>query len=213
MLKQLIEAGDVDAIDTLLAAQPALANEPIHWHLNQDNRSDPLHYIADCVSNGWLSNGREGELTASLLAHGAAIDGNDGRESPLIAAASLGSEKMARVLIEAGADLELTSIFDANALHWAAWMGLAETVQLLIDHGAALETKCTEFGATPLFWAVHGFGPNGPKEKRNQVGAAKALFQAGATVQTMNKEGTTALEMAKRATSPSMTQLLRACLD
>ena len=122
-LRRLIEQGDVEGVRRALERDSTLANRTIRWHLNQDNGSDPLHYVSDCLSQGWLTNGREGELAELLLAHGAAIDGNDGSESPLIAAASLSADKVATVLIKAGAALESTSIYQARALHWAAWVG------------------------------------------------------------------------------------------
>jgi hypothetical protein len=79
--RRLIEQGNVEGVRRALERDPTLANRTIRWHLNQDNETDPLHYVSDCVSQGWLTNGRESELAELLLAHGAAIDGNEGRES------------------------------------------------------------------------------------------------------------------------------------
>ena len=205
--RRLIEQGDVEGVRRALELDPAFANRTVRWHLNQDNESDPLHYVSDSVFNGWLTNGREGELAEVLLAHGAAIDGNQGRESPLIGAASLGAEKVSTVLIDAGADLEATSIYQARALHWAAWVGASRTVEQLVARGVEMEVKDSEFGATPLFWAVHGYGPNGP-DKKDQVGAARILLAAGANVRTSNKEGCSALEMAETCTNRDMYELL-----
>jgi ankyrin repeat protein len=207
--RRLIEHGDVNGSRSALAVDPGLANRTIHWHLNQDNESDPLHFVSDCVGNGWLTNGAEGEIAELLLAFGAEINGSAGRESPLIASASLGAERVSKVLIEAGAELETTSIFGAHALHWAAWMGSPVTVKLLIAHGAQIETKDSEFSATPLFWAVHGYGPHGPEKKKDQVGAAMMLIEAGATARTLNKQGLSALELAKSCNSKDMYELLK----
>lgn len=206
--RRLIEQGDVEGVQRALERDPSLANRTIRWHLNQDNESDPLHYISDCFSHKWLTNGREGELAKLLLAHGAAIDGSQGRESPLIGAASLGAEKVSTVLIEAGADLEAAAVYQARALHWAAWVGSSLTVQLLVSRGVAMEVKDSEFSATPLFWAVHGYGPNGP-EKKDQVGAARILLAAGANARTFNKEECSALAMAETCKSRDMYELLK----
>jgi hypothetical protein len=62
--RRLIEQGDVEGVRRTLARDATLANRPIRWHLNQDNEADPLHYVSDCVSQGWLTNGREGEAPA-----------------------------------------------------------------------------------------------------------------------------------------------------
>ena len=205
----LIERAEVDNLRRALMSEPTLAKRPIHWFLNQQNASDPLHFVSDCVGQGWLTNGKEGEIAEVLIAHGAAIDGTEGRESPLIAAASLGAEQVCKVLIEAGCQLEATSLFGSRALHWAAWMGLSSTVNLLIAHGASIEARCSEFGATPLFWAVHGYGPNGPKQKRDQVGAVRILLKAGARSDTSNKEGVSALNQSHRCERDDMLNLLR----
>lgn len=205
----LIQKGDVERVRDALKRDPGLANRPIRWCLDQENLTDPLHYVSDCVAQGWLTNGREGEMAELLLAFGAAINGSERRETPLIGAASLGAERVSEVLIEAGAELEATSIFGSRALHWAAWMGAPATVRQLIDHGAEIEAKCSEFGATPLFWAVHGYGPEGPKEKKDQVGAARVLIQAGAKVDTTNKFGVSALAQSKQGASNEMYELLR----
>ena len=112
------------------------------------------------------------------------------------------------MLIDAGANLEATSIYNARALHWASWVGMSKTVEQLISRGAALEEKDSEFGATPLFWAVHGYGPDGPA-KLDQVGAARILLAAGANARTSNKQGRTALEMAEACANRDMYELLK----
>ena len=207
-LRLAIEQGDARAVESALRSNSGLANQAIHWYLNQPNESDPLHYVCDCVGNGWLSNGNDGEIAKLLISHGARIEGGGGRESPLIAAASLGAPRVARVLIDAGANLEATGLFGARALHWAAWTGVPATVDMLIERGAALEKRCTEFGATPLFWAVHGYGPQGPAEKQGQVAAARALIEAGAAIATKNKSGESAIEMSQRYARQDMYDLL-----
>ena len=206
--RQLIERGNVDGVRGGLEADLELANRTIRWFLNQENESDPLHYVSDCVGNGWLTNGNERAIAELLLEYGAAINGTDGRESPLIASASLGALSVSRVLVEAGANLEATSIFGARALHWAAWIGTPSTVELLISHGAEIEARCSEFGSTPLFWAVDGYGPNGPKEKKDQIGAARMLIEAGAMVVTTNKSGLSAIELSKQCKNRDMYELL-----
>ncbi len=204
----LIEAGDLQGLKQALVAEPELANRSVVWFLNQTNESDPLHYVCDCVFNGFIDDTRACELAALLLEHGALIEGTQGRESPLIAAASLGAEAVAKHLIDAGADLEARAVFGAGPLHWAAGMGLPATVELLIQRGAELEARSTEFNATPLFWAVFGASPHGPQNTRDPLGAAKVLIDAGANIDTRNKEGMSAIECSQLADSSAMHQLL-----
>ena len=211
-LRLAIENGDEPAVEAILQSDSGATNRPISWLMNQANVSDPLHYVSDCCFNGSLTNGSEAAIARLLLKHGARVDGNDGRESPLIGAASLGVSSVAEILIGAGADVRLTSVFGANALHWAAYVGLPETVALLLANGAEIETRCTEFAATPLFWAVQGFSRHGPKRKRDQLGAARVLIDAGACADTCNKLGTSLLERAGESDSPKMRDLIQARL-
>ncbi len=208
LFRQSIEAGDLPALKGALAADPSLANRSIKWFLNQENQSDPLHYVCDCVFNDLLDDARAAEVATLLLEHGALVEGTEGRESPLIAATSLGAERVAKVLVDHGANIEATAVFGARPLHWAASVGLPSTVERLIQRGAELEARCTAFGATPLYWAAHGFGPHGPSKKRDPLGSAKVLIDAGARVDTTNRHGTSALQCSSNADSDEMYELL-----
>lgn len=204
----LIESGHVQELRCALASNSDLANQTITWFLNQENESDPLHYVCDCVFNEWLSENLAVEIAALLLEHGALVDGSDKRESPLIGATSLGVGSVAALLVESGANIEATSVFGARPLHWAASIGLPETVAILIQRGAEIEAKCTKYGATPLYWAAQAMGPHGPSKRKDPVGAAKVLIAAGADVHAMNKEGMSALECSRGAESKELYTLL-----
>jgi ankyrin repeat protein len=206
--RRLIEDGDLQGLKGALASDPELANQSVAWFLNQKNESDPLHYVCDCVFNDWLDDARASEIATLLLACGALIEATEGRESPLIAATSLGAEAVGKLLIDSGANIEATAVFGARPLHWAASMGLPSTVEQLIQQGAELEAKCTEFGGTLLYWAAFGFGPHGPNKKRDPVGSARVLIDAGASVDTTNRQGVSALECARQADSNEMYELL-----
>ncbi len=104
----MIEAGNLQWLQAAPASDPDLANKSISWFLNQKNESDPLHYISDCVFNDILDDARAAEIAALLIENGALIEGKEGRESPLIAATSLGTERVAKLLIDSGASLEAT---------------------------------------------------------------------------------------------------------
>ena len=204
----LLEAGDLQGLKSALASDPEMANQSVEWFLNQANESDPLHYVCDCVFYDCLDDAQAAEVAALLLEYGALMEGGKGRESPLIAATSLGAEAVAKLLIESGANVEAPAVFGARPLHWAASIGLPSTVALLIQHGAELEAKCAEFGATPLYWAAFGCGPNGPHKKRDPLGAAKVLIDAGASVDTTNNQGMSALTCSQQADSNAMYDLL-----
>jgi len=67
--------------------------------------------------------------------------------TPLITAATFNKPKVAKALIEAGADLSLKNNSGSTALHSAAFFGRIEIVQLLIDANADKSSK-NNFGAT-----------------------------------------------------------------
>lgn len=206
--RQNIEKGDIVELEIFLQEYPEYTNRKIKWELNQENQSDPLHYVSDCVFNGWLTKGNEAKITKLLLKYGANIDGNDGAESPLIGSTSLSVVKVSEILIAAGANIDLVSVHGANALHWAAYVGTPDIVDILLKKGAYIEEKCCEFGATPLFWAVQGFSKYGPEVKTEQLGAAEVLINAGADVQTKNIENTSVLARSRESESLAMENLL-----
>ena len=71
-----------------------------------------------------------------------------GGSSPLISASLFGKTEMAKVLIEAGADLNFQNNDGATALHTAAFFCRPEIVRILLDKGADKTVK-NKFGATP----------------------------------------------------------------
>ncbi len=70
-----------------------------------------------------------------------------GGSSPLISAAVFGKPDMARLLIEAGADLDLRNNDGSTALISAAFFCRTEIVQMLLDAGAD-KTIRNNYGAT-----------------------------------------------------------------
>jgi ankyrin repeat protein len=84
-------------------------------------------------------------MAQELLADGATVDGNpDDRETPLITAASYGDAAVAKVLIEAGADLDRPARADSGgvpggtALRHAAVFGMTDVVDVLVAAGATV---------------------------------------------------------------------------
>jgi uncharacterized protein len=80
-----------------------------------------------------------------------------GGSSPLISASLFGKTEMARVLIEAGADLNFQNNDGATALHTAAFFCRPEIVQMLLDKGAD-KTIRNKFGATAYESVANPFG-------------------------------------------------------
>ncbi len=80
----------------------------------------------------------------------------------LVAAAEHGNLAAVGLMLELGfpidARREDTDDDGATALHAASWAGSAETVALLLDHGADLQARDTRWDSRPLEWALVGSG-------------------------------------------------------
>jgi len=71
-----------------------------------------------------------------------------GGSSPLISACLFDKKEIAKVLIDAGADINFTNNDGATALHIAAFFCRPDLVKILLDKGADKTIK-NKYGATP----------------------------------------------------------------
>jgi len=109
----------------------------------------PLYYAARCgfydlaehlvVKNPEHVNAKGGEL-----------------ESPLVAALLGKHYKVAELLLEHGADVDVRGVWGLTPLIAASWtkVGLVDIARLLLDHGADVNAQ-GEYNWTPLFMAVY----------------------------------------------------------
>lgn len=89
------------------------------------------------------------EAVKQHIAAGSNLNEKDpfGGSSPLITASLFGKMEMAKVLIEAGADINFQNNDGSTALHTAAFFCRPEIVKLLLDRGADKSIK-NKFGST-----------------------------------------------------------------
>ncbi len=124
-----------------------------------------------------------------------------GRNTPLITAAQNGHLKAARVLIEAGADLDHQGFLNKTPLLWASERGYVDVVGLLLDNGANPNINDVE-GMTPLMVAARsGSSPIVSMLLRhdadpNMLGVPDV---PGSTGKAFGNAGVTALIYAARA--------------
>ena len=208
-VKQAIDSGNVVELNSLLENTPELANAKIVWGPEKKNRTDPLHYIADSVFEGRQSPGVEIKLARVLLKHGTLINGDKNGETPLLGATSLAAGNLANLLIDQGADIHATSVHGATALHWSCYTGLPDTVSKLLGAGANMEQKCTQFHATPLFWAIHAIQYGSDKNHNKMIAAIQYLLEAGASKDTSNYQDYSALQLAKDTGNITLIDLLQ----
>ena len=170
-VKTAIETGNAAALRGLLAEVPERANELIRWGSDCHISTHPLHYVSDMLFNGVLKRGKELSLVGALIQAGADIDfQNNGKDTPLIGAASLGAEEVGLMLLDAGAKPNIRGGFGETALHWAALLGEDQLAGRLIE-SADLSLQDRQYKSTPLGWAIHGWcnAPAGSRGRQREV--------------------------------------------
>jgi len=120
------------------------------------------------------------------------------KNSKLVAASKYGDDKVAKLLLKAGADVNAKgNNGSTTALMWASANGNIDVVELLLQAGADINSK-TNYGRTALKWA----SANGHKD------IVELLLQAGADVNAKANNGCTALKWASFG-SRDMVKLLK----
>jgi ankyrin repeat protein len=98
------------------------------------------------------------EALKQHIAAGTNINEKDpfGGSSPLISAAVFGKTAEAKILIDAGADINFQNNDGSTPLHTAAFFCRPEIVQMLLDKGADKTIK-NKYGATPALTVAGSF--------------------------------------------------------
>ena len=132
---------------------------------------------------GVLPKGKELPLVEALIESGADLDfKRDGEDdTPLIRAASLGTEDVGLRMLDAGANPNLRGRGGETALQWAALLGEDRLAERLVKVVADIDLKDDEYHSSPLGWAIHGWcnPPAGNQGRQRKVAAL--LVAAGAT--------------------------------
>jgi ankyrin repeat protein len=197
-LKKLIDNLDYQGIREVLSRNPELADEEIPYDEKNSTKAHPLHRICDGVFSKKYTDEQGVEMAKIFLEQGANVNGNRmeaKKDTPLIAAASLNADKVAILYIDKGANIHHAGCHGGSALHWAAWCGKDKLVSRLIEEGAAINMKCIDFNATPLFWAVHGLKKGERSNRQNQLECVRILVQSGADKNIPNAEGKTIFDL------------------
>ena len=125
-----------------------------------------------------------------IVEHPEHVNATGGRcGTPMHAAVKAGHAKILPLLIEHGADVEdqFGSINGWTPLHDAAWEGILEAGQCLLDHGANINAGDGDRD-TPLTLAV----------RRGHIEFARMLLEREAVIDAQNDLGDTALHSAIR---------------
>lgn len=97
-------------------------------------------------------------------------------------------------------------------LAYAAWLGRPEIMSMLIESGASVDQKNSVTGRTALHEAAVGRVPprwsGYPYSEELQTEVVKILLRHGADKQIKDKDGNTALALAKKANATNVVRLL-----
>jgi ankyrin repeat protein len=83
-------------------------------------------------------------------------------------------------MLEAGLPVDGRSQHGATPLHWAAWHGNVALVRAILRHAPPIENAETEFGGTPLRWAIHGSENGWYRGEGDYAATVESLIDAGA---------------------------------
>ncbi|MBB5395046.1 MULTISPECIES: ankyrin repeat domain-containing protein [Mucilaginibacter] len=183
-LYKLVNQVDLVSLRTVLEGDPSLANGGIPCSDAQpEMKGHPLHRLCDLVFAKIITEEKAIEIAKILLEFNADINGYQSKgdnNTPLLAAASLHAEKLGIFYIEQGADFSYTDHDGATALHWAAFCGRDQLVEVLIAKGANIDQPDITFNSTPIGWAVHTLTSGDNGNQYHQINCIQLLLKAGA---------------------------------
>jgi cytohesin len=140
------------------------------------------------------------ELVKFLLSRGAPIDAEAHtkyRNTPLQTAMLSKQAAVARVLVEAGADVNHPQWEGGRALHDAVWQGNVELVRFFLSHGAKADVRDRR-GETPLHDAA----------RQGNVEMVQFLLSHGADVNARTVRGETPATWARKYGHPELAAML-----
>ena len=191
-LRSLLNSNDRIGLRSILSKHPQLVNEGIPYDDANPAKAHPLHRICDGVFENRYTDDEAVEVAKIFLEFGADVNGGElieKKDTPLIAAASLGADKVGLLYIERGANIHHAGCHGGTALHWAAWCGRDILVKRLVAARAAINKLCIDFKSTPLFWAIHGYKFGKGQNRHRQIECARMLLDAGGDRSIPNFEG------------------------
>jgi ankyrin repeat protein len=96
----------------------------------------------------------------------------------LVRAAGTGNAAAVGIMLDFGFPLDIRGDDGGTALHAAAYSGSLDTVRLLLDRGADIESRDTTWNSTPLGWAIVG---SGEQRVGNWIDTVRLLIDSGAS--------------------------------
>lgn len=157
------------AVDVLLARGADIAaveswggTSALVWAINEGHTAiverllaagAPVDGVSKVVAPRGRARGVEGTVPVDYDPEEYPQSYANGGFTPLLFAAREGEVESARLLLDAGADIDAIAADGKNALGLAIYNGHYDVASLLVDRGANVNHPDAE-GFTPLFWAV-----------------------------------------------------------
>lgn len=138
----------------------------------------------------------------NALKNGAQVNNklyDHGHATPLHCAATFGHTEVARLLLDNGANINITADSNTTALQLAALQGHVPMVQLLVKRGANVNSQNTD-GMTALIAATY----------QNNLPMVQCLVTHNADVNLQDNNGATALDFAKQDSNVAIINYLQA---
>lgn len=107
---------------------------------------------------------------------------SDGDRRKLTNAAENNNTQAVRLMLAAGWPVDARGRHGGTALHWAAFHGNAEMIQIILKHSPPLELRDDDHNASPMGWATHGSEHGWYCKTGNYAAAVEALIKAGAKI-------------------------------
>ena len=141
-------------------------------------------------------------IVTTLLASGALVNQIGGLwHTPIIAASQVPDPKISKAivcrLLQAGADVKITSRDGTTALHEASKLGFTEVIGCLFESGAEINAQ-TDDGKTPLYFACY----------HSNEEAIRALIDKDADVNAVSETGRSPLHVTAEDGNDAVVNLL-----
>jgi ankyrin repeat protein len=163
---EALRNGDIEAVKVLVEKAPTILDSrdgdgmtPLH-HAARDGNAVLVDYLIEKGAKTDIQNNQgktplhlaatfdRKDAVAALVKRGAALETRDpyGRTAFVLCARERGGVGTAKLLLDAGADINARDKFDETALGLAAWRGKREFVDMLLEKGAAVPAPGEQWG-------------------------------------------------------------------